>query len=135
MKKHPIAYLFIGIFFLVVPITVYLFYLVPQLTEEYNTLMSSGGIIGGVGYFASCKIPEKWKYSGIFKTASNAFTTLILITIVQEFINKLIVLGFIAIFSVILFLIFKNIYINKKRRKENSELAEEISRNIAENIK
>ena len=62
MNKHPIWYLIIGIFILVAPTVIYLGFLIPQLTEAYNVLMASGGVIGGAGFYAASKIPEKLKY-------------------------------------------------------------------------
>ena len=61
MKKHPNWYLVIAIAVLVVPTAVYLAFLIPKLTEEYNVLMASGGVIGGAGYYGAQKIPEKIK--------------------------------------------------------------------------
>lgn len=135
MKKHPIWYLIIGIFILVVPTVIYLCILVPQLSEEYNTLMASGGIIGGAGFYGTFKIPEKVKYSGLFKTASTTFTILIVTLLVEKFIIKLI--GLVAVFVVcfITYKILKEVWKNARRRKEKSEFANEVARSIVENSK
>lgn len=135
MKKHPFLYLIIGIIFLIVPTTIYLYFLIPDLTEAYNILMASGGIIGGAGYYSASMIPEKIKYSSLFKIAVNSFTTLVVVTIVQEFITQLIGLVVVFIFSFIIFLIFKGAYKNGKQKLINKQLSEEITRSIIENIK
>lgn len=133
MKKRPYLYLIIGIFILIVPTVIYLFFLVPQLTEEYNTLMASGGIIGSAGIYGVSKIPEEMKFSKLFKLAANAFTYLSIILIVEKFIIQLV--GLIAVFvvSYIIYKIFKEIYINARTRKANTELAEQITRSIGKN--
>ena len=135
MKKHPNWYLVIAIAVLVVPTAVYLAFLIPKLTEEYNVLMASGGVIGGAGYYGAQRIPEKIKYGSLFKTAANAFTTLTVITLINKFIMQII--GLIAVFivSFIIFNILKGVWKDARRRKENGELAAEISRNLAETLK
>lgn len=135
MKKHPVLILIIGIFILIVPTFVYLVFLIPQLSEEYNILMASGGVIGGFGMYGATKIPEKVKYSGLFKLAANSFTILTVITLVQNFIIEIV--GCIAIF-IVCFIIFKillEVWRDAKRRKQNVELAKEIARNITESSK
>ena len=135
MKKHPIIYLLIGIGILIVPTLIYLIFLVPKLTEEYNVLMASGGVIGSAGLYGAQKIPEEFKYGKLFKLAANSFTVMIVITLVNKFIMKII--GLIAVFivSFIIFMVLKGAWKNGRRRNENNELAKEISRNIAETIK
>lgn len=133
MKKRPYLFLIIGITFLLVPTVVYLAFLTPLLTEEYNMLITSGGVIGGVGYFASSKIPETFKYSGLFKMASNSFTTLIIATLVKDFIMEIIFLVVTIVLSIIVFRIFLELFRYYRRRLENADLAETISRNLAKN--
>lgn len=133
MRKHPIFYLLLGIFILLVPTIIYLIFLVPRLTEEYNILMASGGVIGGFGLYGASKIPEKLKYSGLFKLATNSFTIMTVTVIVEKFIINII--GCIATFvvSYIIFKVLVEVYRNAKQRKSNSELATEIARSIAKN--
>lgn len=130
MKKHPLWYLVIGFVLLIVPSVVYMCFLLPQLKEEYNILLASGGVLGGFGYYGASKIPESVKYSGLFKTASRAYTTLIFGTLIQDFLPQIIWLLVIAVTSIILFVVFKELYKNAKRRLENKELASEISRSL-----
>lgn len=130
MSKHPIIYIIIGIAILLIPTIIYLCFLVPKLSEEYNVLMASGGIIGGSGFYAASQIPEKLKYSSLFKLATNSFTILTIILIVEKFIIHLIGLGFTFIISYIIFILLKGVYKNARRKNDNRELAEEISRNI-----
>lgn len=66
MKKYYFI-LSIGILVLIVPTAIYLIILCPQLSERYNTLMASGGIIGAGGIAACAKIPESFKKLGIVK--------------------------------------------------------------------
>lgn len=133
MKKHPIWYLVIAILILIIPTTVYLCILVPRLSEEYNVLMASGGVVGGAGLYGASKIPDKVKYSGLFKTAANSFTILTVTVLVEEFIIELV--GLIAVFVVcfITFKILVEVWKNARRRKENRELAREIARSVNEN--
>lgn len=133
MNKHPVIYLMFGIFILVVPTIIYLFILIPQLKEEYSILMASGGVIGGFGLYGSSKIPEKFKYSSLFKLASNSFTIITVIFLVEKFIVKLLGLAITFIVSFIIYKIFLEVYKNAKRRKQNTELAEQIARSIAKN--
>lgn len=133
MKKHPIWYLVIAISVLLIPTIVYLCFLVPQLSEEYNTLMASGGVISGAGLYGASKIPEKVKYGGLYKTAANSFTLLIVTVLVEKFIVKLV--GLVAVF-VVCFVIFKilvEVWKGARRRKENQEFAREIARSIDKN--
>lgn len=135
MKKHPIWYLIIAIAILVIPTTIYLCFLIPKLSEEYNILMSSGGIIGGAGLYGASKIPDKIKYGGLFKTAANSFTILTVTVLVEEFIVSLV--GLVAVFVVcfIAFKILMEVWRNARRRKENSEFASQVARNINEALK
>lgn len=133
MKKHPIWYLIIGIFILIVPTIIYLCFLIPKLSEEYNILMASGGVIGGVGLYGTSKIPEKIKYSSLMKLAGNAFTILTVTAVIEKFIIEIIGLIIVIIISYIIFAIFKELWKDGKQKNRNSELAEEIARNITKN--
>ena len=135
MNKHPIWYLIIGIFILVAPTVIYLGFLIPQLTEAYNVLMASGGVIGGAGFYAASKIPEKLKYSGLIKLSANSFTVFTILTLVNQFIMKIIGLAAVFVVSFIIFQILKGAWKNGKRKKENAELAEQITRSVAESSK
>lgn len=130
MKKHPILYLIIGIAILIIPTLIYLIILVPKMCAEYNVLMASGGVIGGAGFYAGTLTPENLKNKGLYKLAVNAFTIMTVITLVNEFIMQLIGLVATFIVSYIIYRIFKEVWKDGKRRKENSILANEISRNI-----
>lgn len=132
MKKHPVWFLIIGIFVLIAPTAIYLVFLIPQMSEEYNVLMASGGIIGGAGFYGAHRIPEKVKYSSLFRLAANSFTTMTIITLINQFIMKLIGLAAVFIVCFIIFIILKGAWKNGRRKKENTELAREIARNIAE---
>lgn len=135
MKKHPIWYLIIAISILIIPTTIYLCILVPQLSEEYNVLMASGGVVGGAGLYGASKISDKVKHGSLFKTAANSFTMLTVTVLVEEFIIELV--GIVAVF-VVCFVIFKilvEVWRNATRRKENGELAREIARNLNETSK
>lgn len=133
MKKHPMWYMVIGIAILVIPSVCYLFWLVPQLSEEYNVLMASGGIIGTSGLYLSDKIPESWNHSKILKFVSKSFTMLTFMTLVEKFWTKIVVLLIIVVFSVSAYVIFKEVYKNAKRRIENAELAAEVARSVSKN--
>lgn len=133
MKKRPVWYLIIGITILIVPTAIYLAFLIPVLSEEYNILMASGGIIGGAGMYAGSKIPDTLKYSSMFKLASNSFTIMTVMLIVEKFLLE--IMGLVAVFILcfIIFQILKGVYTNARRRKENAELAEEITRTVTKN--
>lgn len=133
MNKRHYWYVVFGISILIIPTVVYLCFLIPSLSDRYNTLMSSGGIIGGAGFYGSSKIPDGKKSSGLFKLATNSFTTMIIVIIVEEFIKKIIGLAATFIVSLILFKIFMELYKNGKRKREEAMLAEQITRNIIEN--
>lgn len=135
MKKHPIWYLIIGIIVLTVPTGVYLGFLIPAMSETYNVLMASGGVIGGAGFYGASRIPKEVKYSGLFKLAANSFTILTVITLVQEFVLQLIGLISVFIVSFIAFIILKGAWKNGKQRLKDERLATEVARNIAETLK
>ena len=135
MNKHPIWYLIIGIIILIVPTAIYLGFLIPTMSAEYNVLMASGGIIGGAGFYWTSRIPKDIKYSGLFKLATNSFTILSIVTLVQEFALRLIGVVITFIISFIIFIIFKGAWKNGRERLKNEKLAEEVARNVAENIK
>lgn len=130
MKKKPILFLIIGIAVLIIPTSIYLVFLIPQLKEEYIVLMSSGGVIVSGGMYGASIIPEKVKFSGLYKLSAKSFTLLTVITLVQEFIVELIGLVAVFIVSFVVFCMLKEAWKNGKRRKENSELASEVARNI-----
>lgn len=132
MKKHPVWYLVIGISILIVPTLIYLIFLIPKMSVEYNILMASGGIIGGAGFYASSVIPAGIKNKSLYKLASNSFTIMCVITLVNKFIMQLIGLVSTFILSFIIYKIFKEIWKNARREKEHRELADEIARNVAQ---
>lgn len=127
-KISPVWFLVIAIALLIIPAAVYLAFLIPRLKDEYIVLISSGGVIGGAGLFGASMIPEKTKMGALFKTASKSFTLLVVITLVQDFIKQLIGLAAVLTVSYILFIIFKELWKNARRKRENTELAEEIAR-------
>lgn len=135
MKKHPILYLIIGIIILIVPTAIYLSFLIPAMSETYNVLMASGGIIGGAGFYGANRIPKEIKYSGLFRLAANSFTVLMIITLVQEFALQLIGLAVVFIISFIIFMILKGAWKNGKQRLRDERLAAKITRNITETLK
>lgn len=135
MRKKYIWFLVLGIFILIVPTIIYLCFLVPQLKEEYNILMASGGAIGGAGLYGASKIPDSVKYSSLFKLSANAFTLMTVGILIQEFYIEIIGLICTFIISYIIFKILLEVYKSGKRRNENAEFAKEISRNIVENSK
>lgn len=131
MRKKPILFLVLGLFLLIVPTIIYLCFLVPQLSEEYNILMASGGVIGGSGLYGTSKISDKIKYSGWYKTSCSTFTILTVITLVEKFIMKLIFLVVCILLSLIAYKICKELYKKYRRIKENEQLAKTITQNIA----
>ena len=135
MKKHPILYLIIGIIILIVPTAIYLCFLIPAMSETYNVLMASGGVIGGAGFYGASRIPKEIKYSGLFKLAANSFTILTIITLVQEFALQLIGLVAVFIISFIAFIILKGAWKNGRQRLKDEHLATEVARNIVKTIK
>lgn len=134
-KIKPVWFLIIGIFFLIIPTAIYLGFLIPQMSEEYIVLMSTAGGLGGAGMFGASMIPDTLKYSSIYKTAARSSTIVVVITLVQEFMKELIGLAAVIVVSYVIFLIFKEIWKNGKRAKENSELAEEVARSITKTLK
>lgn len=130
MKKKYIWYLVFAIFCLVVPTAVYLCFLIPNMKEEYIMLMSSGGVIGGAGFYAANAIPEKVKFSSLFKTSARSFTVLTITVLVEKFINQLIGLAVTIILSYIAYRILMEVYRDRKRKQQNTELAQEIARSI-----
>lgn len=135
MKKYPAIYLIIGIIILIVPTLTYLCFLVPKLSYEYNTLMASGGIVGGIGFFGASKIPENIKFGSIYKLAANSFSTFVVAVIIQKFFWDIAGLLITFIVSFIIYKIFLEVYKNARRRKEARQISEEVTRNIVENLK
>lgn len=135
MKKHPIWYLIIGIIILIAPTGVYLGFLIPAMSETYNVLMASGGVIGGAGFYGASRIPKEVKYSGLFKLAANSFTILTVITLVQEFVLQLVGLVAVFIVSFIIFIILKGVWKNGSQKLRDDRLATEVARNVAETLK
>ena len=135
MKKHPILYLIIGIIVLIVPTAIYLCFLIPAMSDAYNILMASSGAIGSIGFYGASIIPKETKYSGLFKMAVNSFTTLIIVTIVQEFALQLVGLVAVFIVSFIIFIILKGAWKDGKQRIKDDYLAAELARNINKDIK
>lgn len=132
MNKKHYWYIVFGVIILVAPTIVYLCFLIPSLSERYNALMSSGGIIGGAGFYGSSKIPESKRSSGLFKLAANSFTTMIIVLMVEEFIKQIIGLAATVVVSLILFKILMGLYENGKRKREKTEFAEQVARNITQ---
>ena len=130
MKKRYIWFLVSAILVLVVPTVVYLFFLIPKLEDEYIMLMSSGGVIGGAGMYAANAIPDKVRFSSLFKTSARSFTILTVTILVEKFINELIGLAITIILSYIAYKILMEVYHDRKRSQQSSELAQEIARNI-----
>ena len=130
MKKKYIWFLVSAIFVLVVPTVVYLFFLIPKLEDEYIMLMSSGGVIGGAGMYAANAIPDKVRFSSLFKTSARSFTILTVTILVEKFINELIGLAVTIILSYIAYKILMEVYHDRKRSQQSTELAQEIARNI-----
>lgn len=135
MNKHPILYKLLGLFFLIIPTVIYLIFLVPQLSEEYNILMSSAGILGGSGFYASSKIPETFETSGLIKLASKSFTLFVVVSLVEKFIMQILFLCVTIVISYIVYKIFDIIYKKKKKVLEDEQLANKITSSIVENIK
>lgn len=133
-KTNPAVFLVIGIAVLIIPTAIYLAFLIPQLEDRYIILMSSGGVIGGAGMFGTQMIPAEVKFGALYKTASKSFTLLVVITLVQEFIKQIIGLAAVVIVSYIIFLIFKELWKNGKRSRENAELADDIARSLTKTI-
>ena len=135
MKKHkmrPIGWLLIGIAILIIPTAIYAGFLIPKMKEEYIILMSSAGGIGGAGLFGANMIPDTLRYGSIYKNAARSAVLIVVITLVQDFMKELIGLVAVLAVSYVIFLIFKELWKNAKRVKENGELAEEIARGITQ---
>lgn len=130
MKKKYIWFLVSAILVLIVPTVVYLFFLIPKLEDEYIMLMSSGGVIGGAGMYAANAIPDKVRFSSLFKTSARSFTLLTVTILVEKFINEIIGLAVTIILSYIAYKILMEVYHDRKRSQQSSELAQEIARNI-----
>lgn len=135
MKNKCILFLVFGIVILIVPTIIYLCFLIPTMSEEYIVLMSSAEIIGGGGMYGASVIPDKKKYSGMFKLATNAFTIMTVITLVEKFIMQIMGLVVVFIISFIVFKIFMEMYKNERTRKQNIELAKEIQRNASKDTR
>lgn len=135
MKKYPIIYLIIGIIFLIVPTVIYLCFLVPKMSDEYNVLMASGGILTTTGLYGAEKIPDNLKGSKIYKLTAKSFTLTVVFALVCEFYMHIIGVILTFIVSFIIFSIFKGVYLNAKRRKQNAELSEEVTRNVVKALK
>ena len=135
MKKKYVWFLVVGILVLIVPTAVYLGFLIPEMSDRYVVLMSSGGVIAGAGLYGANAIPDKVKYSSLYKLSARSFTILTVTTLVQEFITKIVFCVAVFIVSYVIFRILLEAYREGKRKQQNSELAKEIARNIDEVIK
>lgn len=129
-KRLYVWYLVIAIIMLLAPTAIYLGFLIPKMHDEYTILMASGGCIGGAGMFGANMIPDKVKFGTLYKTAAKSFTLLTVITLVKDFIPQIIGLIATIIVSYILFVIFRELYRNGKRRKQDTELAEKVAQSI-----
>lgn len=127
---NPVWYLVIGLCILLIPAGIYLGFLIPSMSEEYNILMASGGAIGSAGLFGANMIPETAKYGTLYKTASKSMTMLVVITLVQNFIGRLIGLIAVVIISYIIFLIFKGKWKDGRQDRQNVKLAKEVARSL-----
>lgn len=135
MRKHPIWFLIIGIFILIIPTVVALCIVIPQMQERYVILMSSGGIITGSGMFGASKIPDKVKYSGLYKLSANAFSLMTGILLVKEFIIEILMIATIFIASFIIYKVLKEAWKDGKRKLEIDELAGKISQGVNQSSK
>lgn len=132
MKKRYIWFLVIGIIILIVPTGVYLGFLIPKLKEEYIILMASGGVVGGGGYYGVSQIPDKVKYSGLFKLSAKAFTLLTIATLVEQFLGEIIGLIIVAVISYIVFKVLLEVYRERRQEYRNAKLAKEVARSVNE---
>ena len=132
MKKKYIWILVSAITILVVPTVIYLCFLIPQMKEEYIVLMSSGGVIAGGGLYGASAIPDRVKYSGLFKMSARAFTLLTVTTLVEKFIVQLIGLVATIVVSYVIFKILLEVYRERKQARQNDDLASKIARSIDE---
>ena len=135
MRKHPLWWAIIAWSVLIIPTLIYLIILVPKLSEEYNVLMASGGVIGGAGLYGAEKITDKLKFSGMYKLAARSFTIMTVITIVEKFIIELIGLVAVFIISYITFKVLMEVYRNATRRKECKDLRNEVASILVESSK
>ena len=132
MKKRYIWILVSAIAVLIVPTVIYLCFLIPQMKEEYIVLMSSGGVIAGGGLYGASAIPEKVKYSGLFKMSARAFTLLTVTTLVEKFILQLIGLVATIVVSYVVYKILLEVYRGRKQARQNDDLASKIARSLDE---
>lgn len=133
--KKPIIALIIGIAILVLPTTIYLFWLIPKMSQEYNALMASGGVITGAGLYGANAIPEKLRYAGLFKTATKSFSIAVTVYLIQDFVTELVVLFVIFLASYIIFYILREVYRNGRQIYREKRLSSEIARSLNEHIK
>lgn len=130
MKKRYIWILISAIFVLLVPSIIYLCFLIPKMQDEYIILMSSGGVIAGGGFYGASAIPEKVKYSGLFKTSAKAFTLLTVVTLVEKFIVQIIGLVATIVVSYVIFKILLEVYRARREEFRSKELAREIAQSV-----
>lgn len=136
MKKErkpfkPIWFLVIGICILVIPTAIYMGFLIPSMSEEYAIMMGSGAGIGGTGMFATGLIPDTAKYGTLYKTASKSLTLLVVITLVQNFIGRLIGLAAVFAVSYIIFLVMRGLWKDGRQKQQNADLADKVARSVA----
>lgn len=131
-EMNPVWFLVIGIVVLIVPTAVYLGFLIPQLKEEYDILLASGGVIGVGGMYGAEMIPEKVKFGALYKTSARSFTLLTVITLVQDFIPQLIGLAIVLVVSYIVFMMMRSLYKDGKQFRADKRLAKEVARGITE---
>ena len=132
---NPVWFLVIGIVVLIVPTAVYLGFLMPQMKEEYDILLASGGVIGVGGMYGAEMIPEKVKFGTLYKTSARSFTLLTVITLVQDFIPQLIGLAIVLVVSYIIFMMMRSLYKDGKQARADKRLAKEVARGITEAVK
>lgn len=132
MKRRYIIFLVVGIVILVVPTTVYLCFLLPQMKEQYIVLMASGGVVGGTGIYGVRAIPDKIKYSGLFKLSAKAFTLLTISALVEQFYSQIIGLVIVAVISFIIFKILLEVYRDRRQAYRDARLAREVARSVNE---
>lgn len=131
----PIWFLVIGICILIIPTAIYMGFLIPSMSEEYAIMMGSGAGIGGAGLFATGLIPDTAKFGTLYKTASKSLTMLVVITLVQNFIGRLIGLAAVFAVSYIIFLFMRGLWRDGRRKRQDEHLAKEVARSTAEAIK
>lgn len=132
MKKKYIWILVAAIAVLIVPTVIYLCFLIPQMKEEYIVLMSSSGVITGGGLYGASAIPDKVKYSSLFKMSARAFTLLTVTTLVEKFILQLVGLVATIVVSYVIYKILLEVYRGRKQARQNDDLASKIARSIGE---